>query len=55
MALVFNGLSFIASIVALLGGDPIVIVVVIGAASLFITVTSLLSLRAGGRAMLATG
>jgi hypothetical protein len=53
MALVFNGFSLIASILALLAGDPILIVVVIGAASLFVTVTSILSLQNNGNLMLA--
>lgn len=48
MALVFNGFSLIASILALLAGDPILIVVVIGAASLFITITSTLNLQRSG-------
>jgi hypothetical protein len=39
MAVVFNGFSFVASVLGLMAGDPVLIVGVIGAASLFITVT----------------
>lgn len=53
MALVFNGFSLIASILALLAGDPLLIVLVIGAAALFVTVTSTLSLQDSGRRALA--
>lgn len=45
MGLVFNGLSFIASVIALPAGEPTFFVVLIGAASLFVTVMSLFSLR----------
>jgi hypothetical protein len=38
MALVFNGLSFIASVIALFSGEPVLISIVIGAASLFVTI-----------------
>ncbi len=54
MALVFNGLSFIASVLAVLSGDLQWVVFVIGAASLFVTVTSILSLQAGGKLMMAS-
>jgi hypothetical protein len=38
MALIFNGFSFIASVIALFSGEPVLISVVIGAASLFYTI-----------------
>lgn len=49
MALIFNGFSLIASVLALLAGDPILIVLVIGAAALFVTVTSIMSVQRGGK------
>jgi hypothetical protein len=49
MALVFNGLAFVASVVALLAGDPIFIVGLIGAASLFYTIVVLIALRRSGK------
>jgi hypothetical protein len=45
MALVFNGFSFLASIVALFSGEPVLITVVIGAASLFVTVVGTVAYR----------
>jgi hypothetical protein len=38
MALIFNGFSFIASVIALFSGEPLLISLVIGAASLFVTI-----------------
>lgn len=49
MALVFNAFSFVAAIVAVLSHDPILIVVVIGAASLFYTVLSIMTLQRQGK------
>jgi hypothetical protein len=43
MALIFNGFSFVASGIALLSGEPVLISVVIGAASLFYTIVGYLS------------
>jgi hypothetical protein len=49
MALVFNGLAFVASIIAFLSGDHLLIVVVIGAASLLYTVLAFISGQRGGK------
>jgi hypothetical protein len=49
MALIFNGLGFVASVIALLAGDPVLIVAVIGAASLFYSVTILIALQRSGK------
>lgn len=49
MAVIFNGFSFIACVLALLAGDPILIVAVIGAASLFVTVTYSRMLQRSGK------
>jgi hypothetical protein len=49
MALVFNGLGFVASVIALLAGDPIFIVVLIGAASLLYTVMIIIALQRNGK------
>jgi hypothetical protein len=49
MALIFNGFSFIASVVALFSGEPVLITVVIGAASLFVTVVGYLSYQRNGK------
>jgi hypothetical protein len=49
MALIFNGFSFIASVLALLAHDPILIVLVIGAASLFVTISTSIDLQRGGK------
>jgi len=38
MAIIFNGFSFLASLVALIGSEPVPITLVIGAASLFVTI-----------------
>ncbi len=51
MALVFNAFSLIAAILALLSHDPILIVVVIGAAALFVTITVPMTLQREGKAM----
>jgi hypothetical protein len=49
MALVFNGLAVVASVIALLAGDPIFIVGLIGAAALFYTVMVLIALQRNGK------
>lgn len=49
MAMVFNGFSFIASVLGLLAGDPVLIVAVIGAASLLMTVLAPGILRRKGK------
>jgi hypothetical protein len=49
MALVFNGFSFIASVVALLSGEPTLISIVIGAASLFVTIVGTIAYRRRGQ------
>jgi hypothetical protein len=49
MALVFNATSLVAAIVAILSHDPILIAVVIGAAGLFVTVTSTMTLQRQGQ------
>lgn len=49
MALVFNGFSFLASVVALFSGEPVLISIVIGAASLFVTIVGTLAYRRNGR------
>ena len=49
MALIFNGLAVVASVIALLGGDPIFIVALIGAAALFYTVMVLIALQRNGK------
>ena len=49
MALVFNGFSFIASVVALLSGEPVLMSAVIGAASLFVTVVGTIAYRRKGQ------
>ena len=43
MALIFNGLSFVASVIALFRGEPVLITIVIGAASLFVTVVAIIA------------
>jgi hypothetical protein len=48
MALVFNGLSFVASVVALFSGEPVMMSVVIGAASLFVTIVGAIAYRRNG-------
>jgi hypothetical protein len=49
MALVFNGFSFIASVIALFGGEPVLITLVIGAASLFVTIVGTIAYRRNGK------
>ena len=49
MALVFNGFSFIASMVAVLSGEPILMSLVIGAASLFVTIVGIMAYRQKGK------
>ena len=49
MALVFNGFSFIASVVALFSGEPIFLTLVIGAASLFVTIVGAIAYRRNGK------
>jgi len=49
MALIFNGLGFVASVIALLAGDPIFIVALIGAASLFYSIMIFIALQRGGK------
>ncbi len=49
MALVFNGFAFVASLIALLSGDPIFIGALIGAAALVNTVLAILALQRKGR------
>ena len=49
MALVFNGFSFVSSVVALFSGEPVLISVVIGAASLFVTIVGAIAYRRNGQ------
>jgi hypothetical protein len=49
MALVFNGFSFLASVIALFGGEPVLMSVVIGAASLFVTIVGIIAYRRNGK------
>jgi len=49
MALVFNGFSFLASVIALFSGEPVLISVVIGAASLFVTIVGTIAYRRNGK------
>ena len=49
MALVFNGLSFIASVIALFSGEPVFISIVIGAASLFVTIVGTIAYQRKGQ------
>ena len=48
MALVFNGFSFLASVIALFSGEPVLMGVVIGAASLFVTIVGTIAYRRNG-------
>lgn len=48
MALIFNGFSFIASVIALFSGEPVLITVVIAAASLFVTIVGYLAYQRRG-------
>jgi len=49
MALVFNGFSFAASAIALFSGEPVLITVVIGAASLFVTIVGYIAYQRQGK------
>ena len=49
MALIFNGFSFVASVVALFSGEPVLITLVIGAASLFVTIVGTIAYQRNGR------
>jgi hypothetical protein len=49
MALVFNGFSFVASVIALFSGEPVLMSVVIGAASLFVTILGTIAYRRHGQ------
>lgn len=49
MALIFNGFSFVASVIALFSGEPVLITVVIGAASLFVTIVGTIAYQRGGK------
>jgi hypothetical protein len=49
MALVFNGFSFLASVVALFSGEPVLITVVIAVASLFVTVVGTIAYQRKGQ------
>src|SRR5688572_30524530 len=49
MALIFNGFSFIASVIALFSGEPVLITLVIGAASLFVTMAGYIAYQRSGR------
>jgi hypothetical protein len=49
MALTFNGFSFIASMVALFNGEPVLVAVVIAAASLFVTIVGTIAYQRKGR------
>lgn len=48
MAAVFNGVSFLASVVSLLRGDPFVLPALVGLASLGVTVAAIVALRTQG-------
>jgi hypothetical protein len=49
MALVFNGFSFVASVIGLFSGEPVLIAVVIGAASLFVTIVGTIAYQRKGQ------
>ena len=49
MALIFNGFSFVASVVALFSGEPVLITLVIGAASLFVTIVGTIAYQRNGK------
>jgi hypothetical protein len=49
MALTFNGFSFLASVIALFSGEPVLISVVVGAASLFVTIVGTIAYRRNGK------
>jgi hypothetical protein len=48
MAIIFNGFSFLASLVALFSGEPLLITLVIGAASLFVTIVGTIAYQRKG-------
>lgn len=48
MALIFNGFSFLASVLALFSGEPVLITIVIGAASLFVTIVGTIAYQRKG-------
>jgi len=48
MALIFNGFSFVASVIALFSGEPVLITLVIGAASLFVTIVGTIAYQRKG-------
>jgi hypothetical protein len=49
MAIIFNGFSFLASLVALFSGEPLIITLVIGAASLFVTIVGMIAYQRKGQ------
>jgi len=49
MALIFNGFSFVASVIALFSGEPVLISIVIGAASLFVTIVGTIAYQRKGQ------
>lgn len=49
MALIFNGFSFIASVIALFSAEPVLITIVIGAASLFVTIVGTIAYQRQGQ------
>lgn len=49
MALIFNGFSFIASVIALFSREPLLISLVIGAASLFVTIVGTIAYQRKGQ------
>ena len=49
MALIFNGFSFVASLIALFSGEPVLITAVIGAASLFVTIVGSIAYQRSGK------
>ena len=49
MALIFNGFSFIASVIALFSREPVLITLIIGAASLFVTVVGIVAYQRKGK------
>jgi hypothetical protein len=49
MAIIFNGFSFLASVVALFSGEPVLITLVIGAASLFVTIVATIAYQRKGQ------
>jgi hypothetical protein len=49
MAIIFNGFSFLASVLALFSGEPVLITLVIGAASLFVTIVGTIAYQRKGQ------